>query len=194
MNHNLNMTLWTSQKPRSSASTGARVSPGKFSPTSPKGGFGSTAYEGVRYLDERYGYNVEKYFKTRLFGHEPGDFRWRYDLNKRLIGRPDYRTQYVPSWLPRFPKKKFWSETNNKDIQENTQLQKREFWSWIYQSTDNSRGRRSRYPTNKQYRWPGTYWLHIQIRGTTILRYQRSRHPMLHKLYNPVQTRRSKFY
>ncbi len=78
------MTWWTAQKARSSASTGARVSPGQFSPTSPKGGFGTNIYEAARYIDERYGRRAESYYKQRLLGNSPADIRWRYDLNKHL--------------------------------------------------------------------------------------------------------------
>ncbi len=97
------MTPWMSPyKSRSSASTGARVSPSKFSPTSPKGGFGSNVYEGARYLDETYGRRYESYYRQRLFGKNPDDFRWRYDLNKRLIGRPDYKSRASYVWQPRW--------------------------------------------------------------------------------------------
>ncbi len=105
------MSRWvTAKKHRSQSSTGARISAGRFQPSSPKGGYLGNIYEGARYLDERYGYRTESYYKKRLFGDKKADIDWRYDLNKRLIGRPDYKSRASFPWLPRFPKKQYTSQ------------------------------------------------------------------------------------
>ena len=121
----------TANNQRSSGSTGARISTGKFSPSSPKGGFGSSLYEAIRAIDDTYGYRSESYYRQRLFGNKASDIRWRYDLNKKIIGRPDYQSRVSFPWLPRFPKKK-WTKTTGKDFQENSKVRTSKFQRRVY--------------------------------------------------------------
>ncbi len=143
------MTWFQTQRNRSSASTGARVSPSKFSPTSPKGGFGSSVYEAGRYLDDRYGYRTESYYRQRLFGNSPADVRWRYDVNKRIIGRPDYKSRVSFSWQPRFPKKS-WKQSRKSysKLQERDLSSKRQFRGRFYNRPDCPRCRQCSCRTN----------------------------------------------
>ncbi len=102
------MTLWTPKRTRGGASTGTRITTSRIQYTNPKAGFASPIVEGVQEVGRYYfNYDPEAYYKQRLFGDNPSDFRWRYDLNKRLIGRPDYKPRALPSWVPSYGKKKF---------------------------------------------------------------------------------------
>ncbi len=154
-NQNLSMTWYQKNKARSSASTGARISTGKFSPTSPKGGFGTNVYEGVRYLDERYGSGYERYYRQRLFGKNPDDYRWRYDVNKRLIGRPDYKGRVSFPWLPRWQKKKY--QTSYSKFQKSSVFRRRKFQSRFYKRSNSCRSRFNRCWTDRSYRYSSSY-------------------------------------
>ncbi len=184
---------WTPTSQRSSASTGARISPGKFSPTSPKGGFGTNVYEAARYIDEQYGSNYEKYYRQRLLGKSPDDARWRYDLNKHLIGRDYHKTgSYVPSWLPRFPKKK-WPKTSSPYIQENNKFRSGQLRSGIQQPGISDRSRFGGYWPNLSNRRKLSNRVQDEICRSTVLRFKRCKRCYLCKLHTPVQTSRTKF-
>ncbi len=147
---------WTPKSQRSSASTGARVSPGKFSPTSPKGGFGSSVYEAARYIDEQYGYNSEAYYKSRLFGNSPDDIRWRYDLNKHLIGRDYHKSSNVSfTWQPRFPKKKY--KTSYKQFHKKAVPSRRQFCRWVYSRPNRTWRRQCSSRPDYRYRRRSSY-------------------------------------
>ncbi len=184
----------TPSRSRSSASTGARVSASKFSPTSPKGGFGTNVYEGVRYLDENYGYRTESYYKQRLLGQTPSDYKWRYDLNKHLIGRDYHRNGNVSfPWLPRFPKKKYRSPTTSRDFQEGPKLSRGQSARWLYQRATSGRSGRNLSKANQQYRQSGTFWFSGKVHRGTILYIKLSKYPLLHKLQSPVYSNRSRY-
>ncbi len=127
---------------RAGSSTGARISTGRFGPTSPKGGFGSSVYDASKAIGRYYGYDPESYYRERFFGQSSDSSRWRYDLNKHLIGRDYHKTgRYVPSWLPRFPKKKWSTKTIRSDLQEGTEFQRGQFRYWSKKRDFSSRKR-----------------------------------------------------
>ncbi len=182
------MTYWTPpQKQRSQASTGARISTSKFSPASPKGGFGSNVYEGARYLDETYGRRTESYYRQRLFGNNADDFRWRYDLNKHLIGR-DYHKSGNASfpWLPRFPKQKYTSPSP-KFLQESTKVRPSEFRSGFQQYVSNPRFRWNNSKTNIKYRRTGTNRCRCKVYRSTVCCKQCGFNPSIRQLYSAIQ-------
>ncbi len=115
---------------RSGSSAGARVSSGRFSPTSPKGGFGSSIYDASKAIGRYYGYDPESYYKQRLFGNTPADVRWRYELNKHLIGRDYHKKRNVSfTWQPRFPKKKY-VEPYDSYLQKSSKFRGSKLRSW----------------------------------------------------------------
>ncbi len=187
------MTLWTKDNQRSSASTGARISPGKFSPTSPKGGFVSSIYEGARYYDANYGYNAEGYYRKRLFGNEPDDVRWRYDFNKRLIGRPDYKSRATFPWQPRYPKQKY--STSYSELQKGNKRGPGFGSSSYKQSSTNRRGEgfcSSRSNQRNRCRCPN--WVYYKIHRYPYRSNEYSRKPGVCKCGNSTQNKRPRWY
>ncbi len=146
----------TNQWMRSSASTGARISPSRFSPTSPKGGFVSSIYEGARYIDERYGYRTESYYRKRLFGETEDDRRWRSDLNTHLLMREhQHKTKYAT--FPRFPKKKF-PKTYRENVQKSTKFRGGKLCRRDKYGNVSERCRQHRARTNYSNRRKNSYW------------------------------------
>ncbi len=164
--------LVTARPQRSSASTGARISTGKFSPQHPKGGFGANIYEALRYLDENYGSRTESYYKQRLLGNTPDDFRWRYDLNNHLLRREhEHKSKYVPSWLPRYPKKKFITGYRKK-LQKGTKLRGSEFHGrGAYRDSDKWCRQHCAWSDNC-YRCKSANWKYRKVRWSTVSSYK----------------------
>ncbi len=163
------MTLWTRNRNRSSASTGARISPSRFSPTSPKGGFVSSGFDAARYVDENYGYRTESYYRKRLLGKEASDYQWRYDLNKHLIGR-DYHWKPRYEAFPTYGKKK-WIKTAQKNIQKGTKFRGGKFRSWTKRRGIRKWCRQCRYWTNKWNRCNCSYRRKSYFPRSSISRY-----------------------
>ena len=133
--------LVIADRQRSQGSTGTRVSTGRFSPASPKGGFATDIIETARYIDERYGYRAERYYRQRLLGETRSDRKWREDLNQYLLGRKKYKSRSTDAfpWLPRFPKKK-WASPSYTKLQES------------YKPRSSKQGRNGRYSVRSKYR------------------------------------------
>ncbi len=193
MRLNQSMTLWTNQyQTRSSASTGARIHPDRISLVSPKGGFVTPVYETARYIDERYGYRTESYYRERLFGRSADSSRWRYDLNKRIIGRPDWKSKYAP--FPRFPKQKYRAPPYDKYIQEDSIIRSSKFLSRFQQSGNRTRKGQHSGKANQFNRWRRSDRKSCKVFRDSILCKQCGCHSRVHQLYNPVQTNKSKFH
>jgi len=175
----------TAQRPKISTSAGARIGTGRFSPTSPKGGFAGSAYSGMRELGRYYNYDPETYYGQRLTGSSPDDVRWRYDLNKRLIGRPDYKSRASFPWLPRFPKQK-WTKTSRKDVQKNPQFPGSKPGKWIHKFRSSKRHRRYKSWPKFQYRRRRTNGVQGTLSRDTIRYIKSSKYPLLHKLQYTV--------
>ncbi len=176
---------------RQGTSTGTRVSSGRFSPYSPKGGFADPIYQGGRYIAKEYfDYDPLEYYEQRLFGDSPDDVTWRYDLNKHIIGR-DYHQKgnYVPSWLPRFPKKGY--ESPYTELQESSQYGIGKFQRRVSTRTS-SKWKRPKYQQADICNRRGCACRQYnKIYRSTVHCDKRSRYALFRKLLNSVYSKQS---
>ncbi len=96
---------------KSSPSTGTRIHTKRFSPTSPRGGFYSGAYDAARQVAAYYGYDPEEYVREQL-GPKYHHRNWDW-YKKNILGRKHYKHNASFPWLPRFPKKQYSSKYSN---------------------------------------------------------------------------------
>ncbi len=180
---------------RRQSSTGTRVSGGRFSPYSPKGGFADPVFQGVREAGRRYfNYDPIDYYEKRLFDTDPDSVRWRYDLNKHLIGRDYHKSgRYVPSWLPRFPKKKYTSPSEAY-LQKGTKFRQRELQFGVYQRPVVSRRGWGNFESNYEHRWQCSNRCHCKILRGTVRCTQFCRNAMFRKLYATVYKKYPSFH
>ncbi len=138
---------------RTGGSTGTRISTGRFSPSSPKGGFGDPVYQTAKNIGQYFGYDPEGYYKQRLFGSSRADKQWRYDLAHHLLGRPTWKNRvWLQEIFPTFGKKK-WPETLRKDLQKGNQRGTSKLHSRFPERLIRGRNRRNCYWSNYSHRW-----------------------------------------
>ncbi len=174
---------------RSAASTGARINPKSYSPSSPRGGIYGSVYEAGRSVAAHYGYDPEGYAREQLgqkYHHRNWDF-----YKKNILGRDHY--QHIDATFPRFPKQK-WPKTSYSKLQEGYPFHKRKFQRWVPdRKYSYSEGRKYK-QANKCYRYGRSNWKCHKIYRKSNCNKQCCKHSMLRKLYTSVYSRRSKFY
>ncbi len=173
---------------RTQASTGSRVSGGRYKPSSPKGGFYDAGYQAAKDIGRYFGYDPEGYVYDRLLGTKPENLQWR---SKNLYGRDIYDRR-VPPWLPRFPKKK-WPKSSSAKFQESYSLRGRQLWR-RFQQPSYSYGNRFR---SCRPNWKNGYKCsnrkYRKVLRSPIRRKQCYRCASIHQLHHSVHTKWSKF-